>query len=248
MLVWSPMERAKEEAEMSTAGRIRVMVVDDHPLMRNGLRDALEESGRFEVVGQAADGEEALGTVENLKPEVIVMDVIMPNKDGIDACREIIELLPDTRVLMLTASSEMDAVIEAVAAGATGYLQKYSGPEELVGAVVDVAEGRLRIPDKVVKEVFALVRRDREDVSNRALDRLTVLERETLALFASGRSYTEIAEARGKSSVTIRNTLYRIQDKLGIRSKQELVIWAVRNDLVNDVAVGRDSKPAPEES
>ena len=224
------------------------MVVDDHPIMRSGLRDTLEASGRVEVVGQAEDGDEALRTVEGLQPQVIVMDVIMPNKDGIDACREIMELLPDTRVLMLTASSEMDAVIEAVAAGATGYLQKYSGPEELVGAVVDVAEGRLRIPDKVVKEVFALVRRDREDVSNRALDRLTVLERETLALFASGRSYTEIAEARGKSSVTIRNTLYRIQDKLGIRSKQELVIWAVRNDLVNDVAVGRDSQPVTGES
>ena len=233
---------------MSSADRIRVMVVDDHPIMRNGLRDTLEASGRFEVVGLAEDGEEAVKTVEGLQPQVIVMDVIMPNKDGIDACREIMELLPDTRVLMLTASSEMDAVIEAVAAGATGYLQKYSRPEELVEAVVDVAEGRLRIPDKMVREVFAMVRRDREDVSNRASDRLTALERETLALFAGGRSYNEIAEARGKSSVTIRNTLYRIQDKLGIKSKQELVIWAMRNDLVNDVAVGRDSQPVPEGS
>ena len=233
---------------MASASRIKVMVVDDHPIMRSGLRDTLEASGRFEVVGLAEDGDEAVRTVEELQPQVIVMDVIMPNKDGIDTCREIMELLPDTRVLMLTASSEMDAVIEAVAAGATGYLQKYSRPEELVGAVVDVAEGRLRLPDKAVREVFALVRRDREDVSNRALDRLTALERETLALFAGGRSYAEIAEARGKSSVTIRNTLYRIQDKLGIKSKQELVIWAVRNDLVNDVAVGRDSTPVPEES
>ena len=233
---------------MASADRIRVMVVDDHPIMRSGLRDTLEASGRFEVVGLAEDGDEAVRTVGGLQPQVIVMDVIMPNKDGVDACREIMELLPDTRVLMLTASSEMDAVIEAVAAGATGYLQKYSRPEELVEAVVDVAEGRLRIPDKVVREVFAMVRRDREDVSNRAADRLTALERETLALFAGGRSYAEIAEARGKSSVTVRNTLYRIQDKLGIKSKQELVIWAVRNDLVNDVAVGRDSQPVPEES
>ena len=126
MLVWSLIERTKEEAEMSTAGRIKVMVVDDHPMMRNGLRDALEESGRFEVVGQAADGEEAVRSVEELKPEVIVMDVIMPHKDGIDACREIMEVLPETRVLMLTASTEEDAVIEAVAAGATGYLQKFA--------------------------------------------------------------------------------------------------------------------------
>ena len=126
------MSRMKEEAEMSSAGRIKVMVVDDHPIVRSGLRDVLEASGRLEVVGQAGDGEEAVRIVEELMPEVIVMDVIMPCKDGVDACREIMELLPDTRVLMLTASTQEDAVIEAVAAGATGYLEKYSRPEELV--------------------------------------------------------------------------------------------------------------------
>ena len=144
---------------MSSADRIRVMVVDDHPIMRNGLRDTLEASGRFEVVGLAGDGEEAVSTVEALGPEVIVMDVLMPNKDGIDACREIMELLPGTRVMMLTASDEEDAVIEAIAAGATGYLEKYSRPEELVEAVLDVAGGRLRIPDAAVRRVFAMIRR-----------------------------------------------------------------------------------------
>ena len=231
---------------MSSADRIRVMVVDDHPIMRNGLRDTLEASGRFEVVGLAGDGEEAVGTVEALKPEVIVMDVLMPNKDGIDACREIMELLPGTRVMMLTASDEEDAVIEAIAAGATGYLEKYSRPEELVQAVLDVAAGRLRIPGKVVREVFAIVRGDREFAARQAKDKLTALERETLTLFASGRSYTEIAEARGNSTVTIRNTLYRIQEKLGVGRKQELVIWAVRNGLVDEVEVGGDAPPAPE--
>ena len=181
---------------MSTAGRVRVMVVDDHPIMMNGLRDTLEASGRFEVVGQAGDGEEAVRTVEELKPDVIVMDVIMPGKDGIDACREIMELLPNTRVMMLTASTEWDAVIEAVAADATGYLLKYSRPEEFVEAVLDVAEGRLRIPDKVVREVFARIRGERKLVSRQPPAKLTALELETLTLFASGRSYTQIAEAR----------------------------------------------------
>ena len=231
---------------MSTAVRIRVMVVDDHPVMRSGLRDTLEASGRFEVVGQAGDGEEALRTVEELKPQVIVMDVIMPGKDGIDACREIMELLPDTRVMMLTASTEEDAVIEAIAAGAGGYLQKYSRPEELVEAVLDVAEGRLRIPEKAVREVFAMVRGDRKLAFRQTSDKLTALELETLTLFASGTSYTEIAEARGNSTVTVRNTLYRIQDKLGIKTKQELVIWAVRNGLMDDVVVGVDSQPVQE--
>ncbi len=96
------------------------------------------------------------------------MDVIMPNKDGVDACRDIMELLPETRVLMLTASTEENAVIEAVAAGATGYLQKYSRPEELVEAVLDVAKGRLRIPGEVVREVFAIVRSDRKFAARQA--------------------------------------------------------------------------------
>ena len=231
---------------MSTAGRIRVMVVDDHPIMRSGLRDMLEASGRFEVVGQAGDGEEAVRTVEELKPEVIVMDVIMPGKDGIDACREIMELLPETRVMMLTASTEEDAVIEAVAAGATGYLQKYSRPEELVEAVLDVAEGRLRVPEVAVRRVFAMIRGERKLVSRQTSVKLTALEREVLTLFATGKSYAEIAAARGNSTVTVRNTLYRIKDKLAVGSKQELVVWAVRNGLLDDIVVGVDSQPAPE--
>ena len=231
---------------MASEGRIRVMVLDDHPIMRNGLRDTLEASGRFEVVGQAEDGEEAVNTVEEVDPQVIVMDVIMPNKDGIDACRDIMELLPETRVLMLTASTEEDAVIEAVAAGATGYLRKYSRPEELVRALVDVAEGGVQVPAKVLKEVFSMVRGDGEFAARQASDKLTALERETLALFASGKSYAEIAEVRGNSRVTVRNTIYRIQEKLSISRKHELVIWGVRNGLVDDVVVGVDSQPVPE--
>ena len=222
------------------------MLVDDHPVMRSGLRDVLEASGRFEVVGQAEDGEEAVRTAPELNPQVIVMDVIMPNKDGVDACREIMELLPDARVMMLTASSEEDAVIEAIAAGATGYLQKYSRPEELVRAVLDVAEGRLRIPDEAVRRVFALPRGERGRFSRRPSDRLTALEWETLTLFASGRPYAQIAEARGISTVTVRNTLYRIQDKLGIGTKPQLVVWAVRNGLVDDVVEGLDPQSTPE--
>ena len=219
---------------MTTKERIRVMVVDDHPIMRNGLRDALEDVGDFEVVGLAGDGVEAVSTAQNVQPNVIVMDVMMPNKDGVDACREIMELLPDTKVLMLTASTAEDAVVEAVAAGATGYLQKYSGPDELADAVREVAEGRLRIPDSAIRRVFALIRGQRELTIRRALDSLTAREREVLKLFASGKSYAEIAGAGGNSAVTVRNTVYRIQAKLRVNSKQEVVVWAVRNGLLDD--------------
>ena len=219
---------------MSQAGRIRVMVVDDHPLMRSGLQGALETSGRLEVVGQAADGQEAVEVAEELNPEVIVMDVIMPGKDGIEACREIMERQPGVRVMILTASTEEDAVIEAIAAGATGYLQKYSPAEELVQAVIDVAQDRLHMPEEAVKAVFAMLREDHRLPPRQPQGNLTALERETLALFASGKSYGEIAEERGNSVVTIRNTIYRIQDKLGVETKQALVVWAVRNGLLDD--------------
>ena len=227
---------------MASTGRIRVMVVDDHPIMRKGIGDVLEASGRFDVAGQAGDGEEAVQTAGELKPDVIVMDVIMPRKDGIDACREIMELLPDTKVMILTASTEEDAVIEAIAAGATGYLQKYSPPEELVETVAAVALGRLRLPEGVVRRVFAMIRGKGRLFYSQPMDRLTELERDTLTSFARGESYVGIAKARGNSPVTVRNTLHRIQNKLGIETKQELIIWAVRNGLLDHVAVGMDDE------
>ena len=110
---------------------------------------------------------------QSVEPEVIVMDVMMPHKDGVDACREIMEMLPDTRVLILTASTTEDAVVDAIAAGATGYLQKDSGPEELAEAIREVAQGRLRIPDKSLRRVFAMIRGQRGLTASRALKALT---------------------------------------------------------------------------
>ena len=220
---------------MTTRERIRVMLADDHPIMRDGMRDALESEGDFEVVGVARDGVEAVTMAQSVAPEVIVMDVMMPNMDGVDACREIMELLPDTRVLMLTASTTEDAVVEAIAAGATGYLQKDSGPEELAEAIREVAQGRLRIPDKSIRRVFAMIRGQRVLTASRVLKALTEREREILQLFASGKSYAQIAEAKGNKIVTVRNSVYRIQDKLGVDTKQEMVVWAVKNGLLDDV-------------
>ena len=226
------MNRLQEETEMPTTERIRVMLADDHPIMRGGLRDALESEGDFEVVGVAADGVEVVAMAQSVEPEVVVMDVMMPNMDGVDACREIMELLPDTRVLMLTASTTEDAVIEAIDAGATGYLQKDSGPEELAEAIREVAQGRLRIPDKSIRRVFALIRGQRALTASRALKALTEREREIVKQFASGKSYAQIAGAKSNKVVTVRNSVYRIQDKLGVDTKQEMVVWAVRNGLV----------------
>ena len=176
---------------------IRVLLADDHSIMRDGLRVMLEQSGEFEVVGQARDGEAAVRAASELAPDVVVLDVMMPNKDGIEACREIIESLPDTRVVMLTASTEEDAVIEAVAAGATGYLQKVSGMEQLLATVRDVAAGEMRLPASIVRRVFAAIRAgaEREEEGPGRTDAEGTWRYSPRS--AGALSYARIAEARG---------------------------------------------------
>ena len=226
---------------MSLTDEIRVMLVDDHPMMRRGIQEVLEDTGGFEVVGLAADGSEAVELAEELRPDVIVMDVLMPDKDGIDACREILDLLPDTKVVMLTASTEEDAVIQAVAAGATGFVQKYSGSEELVQAIRRVAEGRLMVSEDAVKRVFELLRSGSRPLVGPAV--LTARERDVISHFALGESYTRIAEALCISTTTVKNTFYRIQDKLGVETKQEAVVWAAQNGLLDADPTTEDIEP-----
>ena len=221
---------------MSTEERTRVMIVDDHSIVRVGLKQILEQTGEFEVVGQAADGEEAVRVAAEVSPEVVVMDVLMPKKDGVEACREIMEAAPGTRVVMLTASTEENAVIEAVAAGATGYLQKETGRDRLLSAVRDVAMGELRVPAEVVTSVFAGIRGDAKTGDGADSAMLTQREREILISFTTGMSYSRIAEARGIKAVTVRNAMYGIQSKLKVRTIQELVLWAVRSGLLDDYA------------
>ena len=215
---------------MSAGERIRVLLADDHSIVREGLESMLKDSEEFEVVGSARDGVEAVKAASELSPDVIVMDVMMPGKDGVEACREIMESAPDTRVVMLTASTEEDAVIEAVAAGATGYLQKVSGMDRLLSTLKLVAAGEMPVPPDVVRRVFARIRRG----AKAEQDELTEREKEMLVSFCRGMSYSAIAEARGVKPVTIRNGLYSIQSKLGLGTKQEIVVWVVRNGLLDD--------------
>ena len=143
---------------MTTTKQIRVMIVDDHAIVRDGLQLVLEQAGDMTVVGQAVDGEEALRVAREVEPDVVVMDLIMPNKDGVEACSEIMQTLPQTQVLVLTASTADDAIMNALAAGATGYLQKYSGRDDLLTAVRDAAAGRSQIPVDMVRRALESVR------------------------------------------------------------------------------------------
>ena len=144
-----------------------------------------------------------------------------PKKDGVEACREIMEFLPCTKVIMLTASTEADAVIEALAAGAAGYLQKVAGMDQLLSTVQGAAAGEMRLPTEVVRRVFDRIRSGAK--SKQVLD-LTPREKEILVSFCRGMSYAAIAEAREVKVATIRNAIYTIQVKLGVSSKQEIVV------------------------
>lgn len=219
---------------MSKKLPMKVMLVDDHQIMLDGLRKLLESSGGFEIVGVTRDGEEAVEMARELQPDVVIMDVLMPGKDGIDACRDIMDIVPTARVLMLTASNEDEAVIDAISAGATGYLRKLSGSQKLLDTIKDVADGEYRIPQEVMRRVFAGIRTTPRLVDTSALEKLTDREKQILKLFAWGRSYADIARLRGNQTVTIRNAVYGIQNKLGVRSKQEMVLWAARNGLLNE--------------
>ncbi len=222
---------------MSSENRIRVMIVDDHAIVREGIAEVLEQSGDFEVVGQAGDGDEAVGMVEELMPDVVIMDILMPVKNGIEACREITATLPDTRVLMLTASNRQGAIVQAVNAGATGYLQKFSGKEMLLSTVQEVASGEFRVQGEAARRLVAAMGGDDDGgpIPPSESDRLSIRERDILRMFARGMSYAEIAEARGnRNPMTVRNAVYAIRRKLGVGTRQEMGVWAARSGLLDD--------------
>ena len=151
-------------------------------------------------------------------------------RDGLEACRVIMESLPETQVIMLTVSTEANAVIEAVAVAAASYLQKVAGMDQVLSMIKDAATGEGRLPTEVVRRAFSRIWREAKskDVN------LTPREKEILVSFCRGMSYVAIAVARGAKVVTIRNTIYTIQIKLGVDSKQDVVVWAAQNGLLDD--------------
>ena len=215
------------------------MLVDDHSIVRQGLKEILDRTADFDVVGEAADGVQAVEVAKAVEPDVVLMDLIMPNKDGVEASQEILEALPNTHILVLTASNADDAVINALAAGASGYLQKVCQREELLAAIRDAAEDRSSVSVGMIRRALKAdqITPPRGKVSGA---KLTARERNILTHFAKGNSYAEVAEIMGNSAVTVRNTIYRIEQKLGVSTKQEIVAWAALNGLLDDdLAVDR---------
>ncbi len=219
---------------MSSESKITVLIVDDHAIVREGIAEVLERSGEFEVVGQSGDCDDAVVKAEELKPNVVIMDILMPEKNGIEACRLISAAVPETRVMMLTASNNQGAIVESVNAGATGYLQKYSGKDMLLSTVKEVASGEFRVQGEAARRLVVGMGEGQNLIPPSELDRLTAREREILRMFAQGKSYADIAEVRGNNPMTVRNAVYAIQRKLGLGTRQELGVWAARSGLLDD--------------
>lgn len=212
-------------------GALRVMIVDDHRVVREGLRMALEVEEDIEVVAEAGDGSEAVAKAQDVRPDLILMDVAMPTMSGIDACHEIKDLLPDTRVVMLTASAAEESVTEALLAGAHGYVLKAAGRDDLLQAIRAVARGESILDPSVTKIVTERFSRLVGQEKQRELDLLTPREKEVLGLVADGATNKEVAGRLVISEYTARNTVSNILGKLGLRTRSELVRWALEHGL-----------------
>ncbi len=207
------------------------MIVDDHRVVREGLRMALEVEEDIEVVAEAGDGSEAVAKAQDVMPDLILMDVAMPTMSGIDACHEIKDLLPDTRVVMLTASAAEESVTEALLAGAHGYVLKAAGRDDLLQAIRTVARGESILDPSVTKIVTERFSRLVGQEKQRELDLLTPREMEVLGLVADGATNKEVAGRLVISEYTARNTVSNILGKLGLRTRSELVRWALEHGL-----------------
>jgi DNA-binding NarL/FixJ family response regulator len=211
--------------------KIKVLVVDDHRLVREGLINLLRINNEIEVVGEAGSGEEAVSKARELQPEVVLMDINMPGTNGITATRLIKKDNEDTRVIMLTMLDQEGYVYEAVKAGATGYLLKNTGLEELVKAIKEVSKGGATLhPDaqsQLLKEYVFLARRNQDSygLSNREID--------VLQLLADGMSNKEIATALFISIQTVKTHVAHIFNKLSVNDRTEAVATALRRGLVS---------------
>jgi NarL family two-component system response regulator LiaR len=216
------------------ADSIRILVVDDHAVVREGLRAFLALQEGFEIVGEAADGDEALERAAELDPDVILMDLVMPERDGVSAMRELRQRSSHSRVIVLTSFLDDDRLLPAIEAGAAGYLLKNSQPAELARAVRAAHAGETIIdPTAAARLVRALSDQDqRRRGGGGALDQLTARERDVLELIAGGRSNKRIALELGISETTVKAHVGHVLAKLGVTDRTQAAVLAVENGLI----------------
>jgi DNA-binding NarL/FixJ family response regulator len=210
----------------------RVLIVDDDDLMRAGLAAVLETDQQIEVVGQAATGREAVALARRCAPDVVLMDVRMPDLDGIAATRELSGAAPDTKVLILTTFEEDDYIFGGLRAGASGFLLKRTRPEELLAAVHTIAAGESLLSPSVTRRVIdRMAHEPARAVVARDAEELTPREREVLVLLARGLSNAEIAHELVIEASTAKTHVKRILMKLGLRDRVQAVIYAYETGI-----------------
>jgi DNA-binding NarL/FixJ family response regulator len=213
---------------------VRVLIADDHPLFREGMRGRLDRVADLAVVGEAASGDEAVELARELEPDVILMDIKMPGLNGIEATREILRASPHVGVLMLTMFEDDDSVFAAMRAGAKGYLLKDSGGEGVVHAIRAVASGEAVFGPGVAERIISFFSAPRSAAPQRAFPELTEREEEILSLVAQGKSNQEISRQLFVSLKTVRNHVSNILLKLQVADRAQAVIRA------RDAGLGRD--------
>ena len=210
---------------------IRILIADDHEVVRIGLASLLDGQRGFQVVAQAESGEEAVRLARRHRPDVVVMDIRMPNGSGIDACRTITAEMEGMPVIMLTSHADSEALFDAIDAGASGYVLKRIGTTELIDAVRTVASGGSLLDPTMTRRVLDRLRNASRVEEAGAFSELTDQERRVLAIIADGSSNREIAERMGLAEKTVRNYVSSILAKLALASRSQAAAYAIRNRL-----------------
>jgi two-component system response regulator DevR len=209
---------------------IRLLLVDDHKVVRSGLKALLSDTANVDVIGEAGTAAEAVIEAARLKPDIVLMDVRLPDGSGIDACREIRTARPETRVLFLTSFADEDAIFATIFAGADGYLLKEIDEDGLIRAIETVAGGRSILDPSITQRVLARMKAYSVQATEQKGEQLSPQEQRVLALVAEGQTNKEIAAALGLSDKTVRNYLSNIFQKLQItRRSQAAALYARRS-------------------
>jgi len=210
---------------------LRIIIVDDHEVVRLGLRALLEKQPGFTVVDEAGNAKEAVQKALQHRPEVVVMDIRLPGGSGIDACREIVTAAPEVKVIMLTSFAEDDMLFEAIAAGAAGYVLKQIGGDDLVRAIEAVGRGDSLLDPTLTQRVFARVREAQRKDEQSAFSQLTEQEMRVLGLVAEGKTNREIAQQLFLGEGTVRNYVSSILSKLALTNRAEAAAYAVQHNI-----------------
>jgi DNA-binding NarL/FixJ family response regulator len=211
---------------------IKIVLADDHPVVRQGLRAVFEAEADFAVAGETGDGLEAVQLVEELGPDVVVLDVMMPGLNGLEVARQVVRRRPQTRIVILSMHANDAYVLEALRHGAAAYVLKGSAPGELVRAVREVAAGRHYLSPPLSERAIEAYRSQAQGQTLEPYDTLTTREREVLHLAAEGRQNADIAERLGISPRTAETHRTHIMRKLGLHSQTELVRYALRRGII----------------